>query len=256
VRMNCCQRNRAFLWTEAVLLALSAFFAFALIGYRTLALVLLFTALVVAAFRLLKALGAERPAVARTLERLLVILLSVGVGFFIVAEAHVVHSARSDDDPDAPYLLVLGAGVNGTVPSLSMLNRLEAAKAYLEEYRDATVIVSGGQGAGEDITEAECMRLWLEESGIEPDRIIKEEKSSSTQENIRFALDIIAGRGGDPRGRLAIVSSEYHLYRAKLIAEKLGAEPYGVAARTTYVVLRMNYFIREAFAVAFIWTFG
>lgn len=254
--MNCYQRNRAFIWTEAVLLALSTFFAFALIGYRTLALVFLFSALVVAVFRLLKALRAKRPATARTLERIAVIFLSVGVAFFIIAEIPVVKSARTDDNPDAPYLLVLGAGVNGTTPSLSMLNRLEAAKTYLDEYSDAMVIVSGGRGEGEDITEAECMRHWLEEGGVEPDRIITESKSTSTRENIKFALNIIAERGDNPGEELAIVSSEYHLYRAKLIAEELGAEPRGVAASTTYFVLRLNYFIREAFAVAYIWTFG
>lgn len=238
---------------EAALLLLSAFFAFAVIGYRTTALCLIAVAVVIAVFFEISKLSNKKTrAVLRTI---LIVILAVGLVIFSVAEVYIIKDARTDKDPQADYLLVLGAGVNGTVPSLSLYNRLTAARDYLTEYPDSYVIVSGGQGPGEDITEALCMRDWLAENGVAPERIIMEEKATSTQENLEFAQKIISERGDDPEGRLAIVSSEYHLCRAKLMAAKLGIDPVGVAALTTKPVLRINYFIREAFGVAYFWAF-
>ena len=246
---------RGFWIAEAFLLAGAAFFAFALVGYRTLSLCLLLAAAVVAAFYLLRLLNTKHPKTARALKIALICLLSGAAIVFAVAETPVLLSAKTDDEPEAPYLIVLGAGVNGTTPSLSLLNRLEAAKDYLNEYPNTEVVVSGGQGPGEDITEARCMKNWLTESGIDPQRIIMEDSAVSTEENIWFSLQIIEEHGGNPRGRVAIASSEYHLYRAKYYARQLGAEPVGVAGKTSFPVLRLNYFIREAAAVLYLWVF-
>ena len=246
---------RGFWIAEAFLLAGAAFFAFALVGYRTLSLCLLLAAAVVAAFYLLRLLNTKHPKPARALKIALICLLSGAAIVFAVAETPVLLSAKTDDEPEAPYLIVLGAGVNGTAPSLSLLNRLEAAKDYLNEYPNAEVIVSGGQGSGEDITEARCMRDWLIQNHIDRSRIIMEEKAVNTLENIEFSLDIIKSRGDDPSAPVAIVSSEYHLYRAKYMARELGAEPVGVAGKTSLPVLRLNYFIREAAAVLYLWVF-
>lgn len=249
------KQKKRFLWTEIVLLVISAFFKFALVVYGTLSLVFLALALLVAAFYFLKKMSLKNKTASKAITCVLLILIAIGSGLFTVAEINVISQARTGDDPEAPYLLVLGAGVNGTEPSLSLFNRLEAAKEYLDKYPESTAIVSGGQGPGEDISEAECMRIWLEDAGIAPTRILTEDKATTTQENISYSLDMIAERGGDPKGEFAIVSSEYHLYRAKRIAEKLDANPIGVAATTTYPVLRINYFIREGIAVVYMWFF-
>lgn len=250
------KQKSVFIWVEIVLLAICAFFKFALIGYGTLALVFAVLAVLYAAFCFLRVLALEHKTASQVIKRLLIALIAIGAGIFIIAEANVIGEAHTDDDPEAPHLLVLGAGVNGTQPSLSLLNRLEAAKDYLDTYPNSVAIVSGGQGPGEDISEAECMRTWLESAGIDPDRIISEDKATTTQENIAYSLTIISGRGDDPEGKLAIVSSEYHLFRAKRMAEDLGAQALGVAAKTTYPVLRINYFIREGLAVIYLWFFG
>ena len=247
-------KKRTFIISEAALLVLSAFFMFALIGYKTISLTLLFIAAVAALYRLFAVMKNKKSA--KTLRAALSALLCAGLALFIAAEIPIIRSARTDDDPESPYLLVLGAGVNGTEPSLSLLNRLEAAKDYLDEYPESVAIVSGGQGPGEDISEADCMASWLEENGIAPERIIREEKAVTTSQNISYALDIISLRGDDPEKVLAIVSSEYHLYRAKGMASELGAKPCGVAAKTTKPVLKVNYFIREALAVVCFWTIG
>lgn len=196
------------------------------------------------------------PRLSKTWRSVLAALLVLGAAVFAVFEAPVISNAKTDADPQSDYLIVLGAGVNGSAPSLSMVNRLEAALDYLEAYPDAVAIVSGGQGAGEDVTEASAMHDWLIAHGVPESRIVQEEQSTSTRENLENSFAIIRSRGGDPAGGVAVVSSEYHLYRAKQMARALGAKPLGVAAETTLPTMRANYFIREAFAAAYMQVFG
>lgn len=242
-------KKSAFWTAEIILLAAAAFFAFAMVGYSTMALLLVAAAATVAVYRLIAVYGVRRPERAKCLRFALTVLLIIGLLGFTALEIPIVADARTDPEPEADYLIVLGAGVNGTVPSLSLLDRLEEALHYLEKYPEAKVVVSGGQGPGEDITEALCMALWLEGRGIDPDRIIQEDRASSTEENLKFSQELIRADGGDPNGLVAIVSSEYHLHRAKLMAEEFGMKPLGVAAATRMPVLMVNYFIREAFAL-------
>lgn len=196
------------------------------------------------------------PRLSKTWRIVLAALLVLGAAVFAVFEAPVISNAKTDAAPQSDYLIVLGAGVNGSAPSLSMVNRLEAALDYLEAYPDAVAIVSGGQGAGEDVTEAAAMHDWLVAHGMPESRIVQEDQSTSTRENLENSFAIIRSRGGDPADGVAVVSSEYHLYRAKQMARALGAKPLGVAAETTLPTMRANYFIREAFAAAYMQVFG
>ena len=147
--------------------------------------------------------------------------------------------------------IVLGAGVNGSTPSLSMCNRLDAALDYLGANPDALAVVSGGQGEDEDITEAEAMADYLTAHGIDSARIVQEDQSRTTRENLENSFAILRARGYAPADGVGIVTSEYHLCRAKRMARALGAEPVGIAAETTLPSMRINYFIREAFAAAY-----
>lgn len=196
------------------------------------------------------------PRLSKTWRIVLAALLVLGAAVFAVFEAPVISNAKTDAAPQSDYLIVLGAGVNGSAPSLSMVNRLEAALDYLEAYPDAVAIVSGGQGAGEDVTESSAMHDWLVAHGMPESRIVQEDQSTSTRENLENSFAIIRSRGGDPADGVAVVSSEYHLYRAKQMARALGAKPLGVAAETTLPTMRANYFIREAFAAAYMQVFG
>ena len=128
----------------------------------------------------------------------------------------------------------------------------------LEAHRTASAVVSGGQGPGETMTEGEAMSVWLEAKGIDPSRIIVEDKATSTNRgrNLEFSFELIRAAGGEPDGNCAIVTSEYHLCRAKMMAADLGVEAWGVAGHTTWPTLMLNYFIREAFAVTYYRIFG
>ena len=89
------------------------------------------------------------------------------------------------------------------------------------------------------------------------ERVLREDKATSTRENLEYSFEIIRRRGDEPAGNVAIVSSAYHLYRAKLMAQRLGAPgAAGVAAPWGYFFVMLNYFIREAFGVTHLWVFG
>lgn len=194
--------------------------------------------------------------VGKTLKRLIALLLAMGVVYFAIIEIPIIGEASGDGNFDADYLIVLGAAVHGDTPSLSLVERLTAAKDYLDKHPNTVAIVSGGQGSGENVSEAQAMYDWLCKSGIDHERIIMEDKAVSTYENLKFSREIINGRSNNPAPTIAVVSSEYHLFRAKLIAKSLDMEIHTVAAHTTYFTVKLNYFIREAFGVTYQLTFA
>ena len=235
---------KARLWLIAVIVLLVAavVFAVAMTGHTFVAALCAVIALVILYFHFVRRRGLRIAAA---------IVLAAGIAVFGVIEAPIVAGARTDAPDDVEYLVVLGAGLHGDVPSLSLTDRLEGALAWLEAHPDCVAVVSGGQGPGETMTEGEAMGIWLEARGIDPSRIIVEDRATSTQENLEYSFALIRGRGGEPDGNCAIVTSEYHLYRAKALAARQGVECFGVAARTSWPTLMLNYFIREGFAVTY-----
>ena len=187
--------------------------------------------------------------VSKVAKRFIALIIAMGLVYFAIIEIPIIVEASGDGDFDADYLIVLGAAVHGDTPSLSLVERLNAARDYLTEHPNTVAIVSGGQGSGENISEAQAMYDRLCAEGIDPKRIIMEDKATSTYENLKFSREIINGRSAD--ATVAVVSSEYHLCRAKLIAKTLDMDIHTVPAHTTYFTVKLNYFIREAFGVTF-----
>jgi uncharacterized SAM-binding protein YcdF (DUF218 family) len=167
----------------------------------------------------------------------------------------VISNARTDQDCERSYLIVLGAAVHGDRPSLSLYHRLSSALDYLNTYPDSKAVLSGGQGKGENISEALCMHDWLVSSGISEDRLLMEDRSTSTMENLTYSWEILQAKGCRPDD-VAILSSGYHLYRAKLMARALGMDPAGVCGRIGYPIYTLGMFIREAFGLTHLWVFG
>ncbi|RSD25466.1 YdcF family protein [Mesobacillus subterraneus] len=157
---------------------------------------------------------------------LLGILFSViYVGFL---HYQISHHARLDAPDHADYMIVLGARVKGTVPSLALQFRIDHAAAYLKENPNTIVIASGGRGPGEDISEAESIKRELMDHGIEESRILLEDKSTDTYENIRFSKELIP----EDAATGLVVTNDFHIYRAKMIARKEGLDLSGLAAKT------------------------
>ena len=239
-------KKKTWLPVSGVLLAFAAFLRFGLRGYAYWGYALAFAAALIVLHRF----------VGPVLWRVIVLLVCAGLVYFCIVEIPIIKNARTDKDDQRPYLVVLGAAVYGDRPSLTLIRRLEGALAYMERYPDSVAIVSGGMGPGETVTEALAMRDWLVAHGVAPERVLQEDRATSTKENLSFSYDIIRQRGDEPDGNVAIVSSAYHLYRAKLMSRMLGVEAAGVAAPWGYFFVMLNYFIREVFGVTHLWVFG
>lgn len=158
--------------------------------------------------------------------------------------------------PEKPdVVIVLGCKVQKSGnPSLMLNQRIKAAYKYLEENPNVICVVSGGQGADEPLSEAEVMKSRLTEKGISEDRIIVEDKSESTRQNIEFSLALLEERGITV-SEAAIVTDGFHQFRAGLVAKEYDLNPTAVSAETP-LWLVMPYWVREWFALSHRFVFG
>lgn len=253
----CHMKKQLPLWLACFVLAMLglALIAFAP-GYDFSGFLLLGAAALAACFLLLARPAARKRRALRVLRGVLTVCVVIGLLAAVVTGYIIGTAARGDAGADCTYLIVLGAGVNGRTPSLSLRERIDAAYAYLTAHPGSFAVVSGGQGGGEDISEAQCMFDTLTARGIDPARIWMEDQATSTEENLRFSLSLIESRTGTRPDTVALVSSEYHLYRAERFAAQAGVTALGVPARTSWVTLRINYFLREIAAVWYYSLFG
>ena len=166
---------------------------------------------------------------------------------FIIVEGIILKDilVNSNNSPKVKYLIVLGAGLKGDIPSEVLKYRLNKAVEYFKENPDTIFIVSGGQGKDELISEAEAMEIYLSERGIPIKNIIKEDKSTSTYENLKFSDKIIKEK--EITGDIAVMSNSFHMYRVKMISKKLNFPLKTVYAETPAIVFP-NYMLREYFA--------
>ena len=232
------------------LLLLIIYFTFFMAGYS-------FTVLVCSAligiflfYNLADILQKKYPKPVRAVRRLFTILLCIGLLVAGITEALIIHASFGDPKETVEYIVVLGAKVRPDGPSVSLMDRIRAAEDYLTEHPDVIAVVSGGKGPDEPMTEAQCMYEQLVQRGIDPNRIWLEDKATSTWENLQFTLALIEEKTGTRPVKMGILSSEYHLFRAGLFAEKCGIEPVGIPAHTSRLSQMVNHFMRE---VAGIW---
>lgn len=225
-------------------------------GYRFSAWLTFGIAGVVLCYQLLRLLGKTHPKFSKFTRRLLTICICLALLAASVTGYFIIRAGGGQAEQDCDYLIVLGAGVNGTVPSLTLRERLEATYDYLNAHPDTLCIVSGGKGSGEDITEAQCMSQWLISKGISQERILLEDKATSTKENLHYSMILAQQHNQGPVDSVGIVSSEYHLFRAGLMAKDQGFDPILISAKTSWVSLRINYYLREITATWYYVVFG
>ena len=222
---------------------------FFLVGYSFSAYICFGIAAALCLYTTISLLAANHKRTAAILR----LILSTCLAFGLIAAAstglYIAKAAFAASQPNCQYVVILGAGLHGSTPSMTLSDRLNAAQAYLQDNPDTICIVSGGQGPGEDMTEAACMQQVLVNKGIDPSRIWIEDKSTSTFENLQFSLALIEANTGARPENLGILSSEYHVFRACQTAKKLGITPIGIPAETSYFSLFLNYFLREIPAV-------
>jgi uncharacterized SAM-binding protein YcdF (DUF218 family) len=215
-----------------------------------LALICWCLAALVSVWYLLILLGKTHPDGARLLQRLLIAVLVIGITVVTVTGVVVAQASRGDADTDCDYIIVLGAKVNGTSPSRTLRERIDAAYAYLTAHPQTIAVVSGGKGSDEGISEALCMFNGLVDRGIDPARIWMEDQAASTWANLNLSLNLIEEKTGTRPTKIGLVSSEFHLYRATLFAKECGVESVGIPGKTGNFVHFTNYFLRE---IAGVW---
>lgn len=243
-------------WGAPLFFLLGLTIYFGIPGYSFSGLIAFGVAGLIGCYRIFKVLSKRYPKTANGLRIVLTLCLSLGLTAALITGVFIVRAGLGSADTPCQYVILLGAGVDGTRPSLSLRYRLDAAYDYLTANPDAICIVSGGQGPGEDITEAACMYADLTSKGIAPERIWQEAVATNTRENIAYSLALIEEKTGVRPERAGIISSEFHLYRAGMFAARQGLTMVGIPAKTQWVSLRINYTLREIVAVWYYMLFG
>lgn len=178
------------------------------------------------------------------LRKILIILILFGFALFLFVEGCVVSGFSKKGEDHLDYVIVLGAQIYASGPSVVLQYRLDKAIDYLQENPETICIVSGGQGENEPFTEAEGMANYLMQHGIAADRIRKEEASLKTIQNIRYSMELM-----EDGTSVGIITNNFHLFRAISIAKKQGlSDCVGIAADSKAIYLPNN-MLREFFGI-------
>lgn len=184
-------------------------------------------------------------------------LFAAAVGISVIAVIGLCFISAYGQQDNADFteeaVIVLGAGLNGDQVGRQLAGRLDKAVEYCSKNAEAVIVVSGGQGSDEQVTEAYAMEQYLIAKGISADRIIREDASTSTYTNLRNSkrlLDEYFGEGNDYR--VTLITSGYHIYRAVAIAGNLGIDCTHYHSGIEWYTVPMRY-LRESAAVIKLW---
>ena len=172
-------------------------------------------------------------------------VVATGVGIFIILEGLIISEMAVVPKSGCDYIIVLGAQVKGTRVTNSLRKRLDTAFDYISLNPNTKIIVAGGKGEGEDITEAKAMAEYLVERGIESSKIMMENRSSNTNENMKFSLVFIE----DKDASVGIVTSNFHIYRSIKLAKAQGLTDISGIASPCDSILFLNYMVRESVGI-------
>ena len=184
--------------------------------------------------------------------KILLCLILAGVLAFAALFGAVMYGAYDHIHGQPQIMVILGCQVKPWGPYILLQDRLDEALDYLEENPDMTVVVSGGQGPDEPTTEAQAMYDYLVEHGAEPEHIWQEDQSHNTWQNVRYTLALLEEEGVDTDSGVVLVSSGFHLTRARMLWERASGgegELSTLAAPSSHVPSRLKMYIREPFAL-------
>ena len=173
------------------------------------------------------------------------ILLVITLIAMAITAVPVLWGVNHQPDENCDYLILLGAGVDGDTPSSILQDRINQAYEYLSKHPNTICIATGGKGNDENISEAQCIFNHLTAMGIPADRIWLEELATSTVENFQYSLELLEAKTGSREGKIGVLSNEFHLFRASLIARANGIKPIYIPAATSNTLVRINYTLRE-----------
>lgn len=195
---------------------------------------------------LVKSINAKKAGkiILHTVASLLCVCLLIGSVTF----ANIV-SSSSKSREKSDVAIVLGCVVNGDKPGIFLRGRINAAYKYLSENPNAIAVLSGGQGNGENISEAQCMLNSLKQKGIDEKRLLIEDKSTSTRENFEFSKKVLEENGIKSK-EITIITNDFHEDRASKFAKENGFKALRYPSKTPWNGY-MPFATREIFAIIY-----
>lgn len=186
----------------------------------------------------------------RRWPKVLLALILAGVLCFGTLLGAVLTGARDQIRGDPQIMIILGCQVKPWGPSILLQDRLDKALSYLEDHPDLTVVVSGGQGPGEPMSEARAMYEYLVENDVEGEKILLEEDSHNTWQNMRNTYALLTAEGYDPHEGILVVSNGFHLTRTRMLAGRAGFwNVSALSAPSSHTPTRLKMYIREPLAL-------
>ena len=190
--------------------------------------------------------GTEKIKIPGAIRIIYRVLFVIFLSFFVFTEVKIIGAMKAHPKPNLDYIVVLGAGIRDTEPSNPYRVRIERAGEYLQDNPGTKAVLSGGQGPDEIISEAECAkRKLVKYYGIDVSRIIMEENSRDTEQNLTYSLELI----GDPKASVGIVTNGFHELRAISIARNVGYENVSSVPAKTLFPVGVHYTVREFFGM-------
>ena len=181
--------------------------------------------------------------VPRLVKGICIAVVAVGFTAFFIVEGCIISQMHEKGEAGLDYIIVLGAQVRESGPSAALKYRLDEAILYLNENPETVCIVAGGQGKNEPYSEAYGMAQYLMQNGIDKERILLEDQSKTTEENLRYSRKFLP-----EDAEVGIITNDFHMFRALQIAQKQGlSDVCGIAADSTKFYLPNN-MLREYFA--------
>lgn len=178
----------------------------------------------------------------------LMVLLVVGTGIFALVEGRIIYDGWNVDEGQGDVILVLGAGlVRGDQVSKSLAFRLETAVEEHKKHPETPIIVSGGQGADESVSEAYAMKQWLVAHGVKEAIIWMEDASTNTSENFTFSMELMK-KQGITSNKVTLITNRFHMHRAKYLGKHQGLDLYGRPAKELFAA-KICFYTREFFGM-------
>lgn len=194
----------------------------------------------------------KRPSQGNRLLKVLLALILTGAICFLIPFSAVLLGSRDVLTGDPQVMVIFGCQVMPWGPSILLQDRLDTALDYLEDHPDVQVIVSGGQGPDEHISEAQCMAEYLTEHGLDEERILQEDRSLNTNQNVHYTLDLMEQQGMDPHQDVILVSNGFHLTRITMLWQRTAGKEGDIstlAAPSSHFPTMLAMHVREPLAL-------
>ena len=200
----------------------------------------------------------------RALRNVILVLLALGVLAFAALEVYIGLHSRDRIVGEPAAMVIFGCQVKPWGPSILLQDRLDTALDYLEDHPDMKIVVTGGKGDDEHMSEAQCMYNYLTDHGVDGENIYLEDRSRNTWQNVNYTLDLMGEvgttldlstgevTGMEPGGEVLLVSSGFHLSRIQMLWARAGGNGEKVstlAAPVSHKPSAVQMFFREPLAL-------